>query len=77
MKALIIDDERLARVELKRLLTPFKDINVVGEAVNADDAISKITELNPDLIFLDIGEERVRDARGARQCSYRGLYYSL
>jgi two-component system LytT family response regulator len=54
MKALIIDDERLARVELKRLLSPHKDINIVGEAVNVDDALSKITELNPDLIFLDI-----------------------
>jgi two-component system, LytTR family, response regulator len=54
MKALIIDDERLARVELKRLLTPFKEINVVGEAVNAENALDKISELNPDLIFLDI-----------------------
>ena len=54
MKAIIIDDERLARVELKRLLTPFKDINIVGEAVNAEDALNKISELNPDLIFLDI-----------------------
>jgi two-component system, LytTR family, response regulator len=54
MKALIIDDERLARAELKRLLVPFKDIDVVGEAVNADDALLKINEMNPDLIFLDI-----------------------
>jgi two-component system LytT family response regulator len=54
MKALIIDDERLARVELRRLLTPFKEINVVGEAVNVEDALNKITELSPDLIFLDI-----------------------
>lgn len=54
MKALIIDDERLARVELKRLLTPFKDIDVVGEAINVDDAVKKITELSPDIIFLDI-----------------------
>ena len=54
MKALIIDDERLARVELRRLLTPYKEINIVGEAVNADDAINKISELTPDLIFLDI-----------------------
>lgn len=54
MKALIIDDERLARVELRRLLTPYKEINIVGEAVNADDAVNKISELNPDLIFLDI-----------------------
>ena len=54
MKALLIDDERLARVELKRLLTPFKEIDIIGEAVNADDAISKINDLSPDLIFLDI-----------------------
>ncbi|MCU0333285.1 MAG: response regulator [Ignavibacteriaceae bacterium] len=54
MKALIIDDERLARTELKRLLAPFKDLQVVGEAVNAEDALEKINELKPDLIFLDI-----------------------
>ncbi len=54
MKALLIDDERLARVELKRLLAPFKEIEIVGEAVNVDDATKKINELSPDLIFLDI-----------------------
>ena len=54
MKALIVDDERLARTELKRLLNPFKDIKVVGEAVNADDALEKIQELKPELLFLDI-----------------------
>ncbi|MFB3056800.1 MAG: LytR/AlgR family response regulator transcription factor [Ignavibacteriaceae bacterium] len=54
MKALIIDDERLARTELKRLLTPFKEIKVVGEAVNADDALEKIQELKPDMLFRDI-----------------------
>ena len=43
MKAIIIDDERLARVELKRLLSQHKDINIVGEAVNVDDAKTKIT----------------------------------
>lgn len=54
MKALIIDDERLARVELRRLLTQHSEIEIVGEAVNADDAIQKIEELKPELIFLDI-----------------------
>ena len=54
MKAIIIDDERLARVELKRLLSPFKEISIIGEAVNADDAKKKINDLNPDIIFLDI-----------------------
>lgn len=54
MKALIIDDERLARTELRRLLEPFKDIQIVGEAVNADDAAEKIAQLSPELLFLDI-----------------------
>jgi two-component system LytT family response regulator len=54
MKALIIDDERLARAELRRLLAPFKEIEIVDEAVNAADAAEKITKYNPDLIFLDI-----------------------
>ncbi len=54
MKALIIDDERLARTELRRLLEPFKEIQIVGEAVNVDDAIEKISQLSPELLFLDI-----------------------
>jgi two-component system, LytTR family, response regulator len=54
MKALIIDDERLARVELLGLLAEFPEIEVVGEAVNADDALAQIREKDPDLLFLDI-----------------------
>ncbi len=54
MKALIVDDERLARKELTSLLAEHHEIEVVGEAVNADDACAKIKELQPDLLFLDI-----------------------
>ncbi len=54
MKAIIVDDERLARTELQRLLAPYKEIQIVDEAVNADDAIEKINQHQPDLIFLDI-----------------------
>jgi two-component system LytT family response regulator len=54
MRVVIIDDERLARKELASLLAQYKDIEVVGEAMNADDAITKIKDLQPDLIFLDI-----------------------
>lgn len=53
-KALIIDDERLARNELKKLLQDFSEIEVIGEAANANEGIEKIEELSPDLIFLDI-----------------------
>ena len=54
MKALIIDDERLARNELRRLLAAFGDIEIVGEARNADDALEQIARLHPDLLFLDV-----------------------
>lgn len=54
MKAIIVDDERLARKELNNLLQEFKDIEVIGEAVNVDEAEQLINKLHPDLIFLDI-----------------------
>lgn len=54
MKALIVDDERLARKELAKLLEEHPSIEIVGEAMNADEAEKMIEELNPDLLFLDI-----------------------
>jgi len=54
MKALIIDDERLARKELAGLLEGYDGIHIVGEAANADEAEERIAELKPDLLFLDI-----------------------
>ena len=54
MKAIIIDDERLARQELKNLLAVHKEIEVIAECNNAQSAKEKIAELNPDVIFLDI-----------------------
>ena len=54
MRALIVDDERLARKELIKLLEEHPSIEVVGEAMNADEAEQMIIELNPDLLFLDI-----------------------
>ena len=53
-KALIIDDERLARNELKKLLLEFPEVEVIGEAANATEGIEKIEDLSPDLVFLDI-----------------------
>lgn len=52
--AIVIDDERLARTELKKMLGDFPEIEVIGEASNADEGIKLIEELGPDLIFLDI-----------------------
>lgn len=54
MRALVIDDSRLARNELKRLLKEFETIEVIGEAGDAIEAKEMIEEKKPDLIFLDI-----------------------
>jgi two-component system, LytTR family, response regulator len=54
MRAIIVDDERLARNELKRLLENFPSIEVIGEASNTDEASQLIEELQPDVAFLDI-----------------------
>jgi len=54
MNAIIVDDERLARNELKRLLENFPNIQIVAEASNTDEATSLIEELQPDVLFLDI-----------------------
>lgn len=54
MRALLIDDERLARGELRRLLVESPQIEVVGEASNADEAREQLKKLQPDLLFLDV-----------------------
>lgn len=53
-RIVIIDDERLAREEMKRHLLPYPDFEVAGEAADADEAEELINTLHPDLIFLDI-----------------------
>lgn len=54
INTLIVDDERLARAELKRLLHPHENINVVAEAANGPDAITILSNRDIDLVFLDI-----------------------
>lgn len=54
MKAIVIDDERLARKELIQMLTQFSEIEVIAEAGEIDEAQELIENLAPDLIFLDI-----------------------
>jgi two-component system LytT family response regulator len=54
MKAIIVDDERLARQELKTMLLEHKDIEVIAECANAAEAKEKINSLKPDVVFLDI-----------------------
>jgi two-component system LytT family response regulator len=51
---LIIDDEKLARELLREFLTAFPQIEILGECSKGSEAIEKIDELKPDLIFLDV-----------------------
>lgn len=54
MRAMIVDDERLARNELRRLLAAIPELEIVGEAKNADEAVDQVRRLRPALLFLDI-----------------------
>jgi len=53
-KAIIVDDEKLAREDLKAIAKDFSEIEIIGEASNAKEAKKLIENLSPDLIFLDI-----------------------
>jgi len=54
LKAIIVDDERLARVNLRKLLEPYPEIEIVGEASSCQSTVEMINMFNPQLIFLDI-----------------------
>ena len=53
-KAIVVDDEKLAREDLKVLLREFSEIEVIGEAETVEETKTLIKNLNPNLIFLDI-----------------------
>ena len=53
-RAIIVDDERLARNDLRLLLKNHGNIEILGEAANGLEALDLIKEVEPDLVFLDI-----------------------
>ena len=69
LTALVVDDERLARVELRRMLAAHPEIEVAGEAGDVAEAEAQIARLSPDVVFLPsyYGEvpEQIRQARAA------------
>lgn len=71
MKTLIVDDEPIARRILQQELDLFQEVKVVGEAANGKEALQKIIELKPDLVFLDLqmpvmsGFEVIQNLQGA------------
>jgi two-component system, LytTR family, response regulator len=54
IKAILVDDERLARVNLRRMLVTFPEIEIAGEAGSCESAVELISQNKPQLIFLDI-----------------------
>lgn len=54
IKAVIVEDSRLARNELRELIKKYPQLEVIGEAENVDDAYTLIQETRPQLLFLDI-----------------------
>jgi two-component system LytT family response regulator len=54
IRAIIVDDERHARQKIRALLASQKDIQVVAECANGDDAVAAVREHRPDLLFLDV-----------------------
>jgi len=54
IRTLIVDDERLARAELRRLLAAHPEVEIVGEAANAEEAMQQVEALRPDLLLLDV-----------------------
>lgn len=67
LKALIVDDEYPARQELRNLLASFTDIEVVGEAANAPEALQLIKALEHDILFLDIQMPGLNGLQMARE----------
>src|SRR5262249_40799116 len=53
-RAVIVDDEELARQMLREFLAKHQDVEIVAECANGFEAVKVVTELNPDLLFLDI-----------------------
>lgn len=54
VRAIIVDDESLGRERLRHFLQREPGVVLVGEAVDGDDAVAKVRELRPDLVFLDV-----------------------
>jgi DNA-binding LytR/AlgR family response regulator len=54
IRTIIIEDEKLARSRLKRMLASYENIEILGEAQNGQEGLELIEQIEPDLIFLDI-----------------------
>src|SRR5690349_18308621 len=54
IRTIIVDDEDLARQVIREMLSRHPEIEIVGECTNGFDAVKMVSELQPDLLFLDV-----------------------
>jgi two-component system LytT family response regulator len=54
LRVAVVDDEALARAVLREYLTPMEDVDVIAECANGFEAVKVVSELHPDLLFLDV-----------------------
>ncbi|HEY9502000.1 MAG TPA: response regulator, partial [Pyrinomonadaceae bacterium] len=54
IRALVVDDEPLAREMIREMLEDDSEVEIVSECVNGREAVEAIKSLKPDLVFLDI-----------------------
>jgi two-component system LytT family response regulator len=73
IRTLIVDDEPLARERVKRFLRDEKDISIIGECGNGEDAVEAIQREKPDLVFLDIQMPEKNGFEVIRSLDYKQL----
>jgi DNA-binding NarL/FixJ family response regulator len=64
---LIVDDSAVMRSALRRLFKPHKEFEILGEAVNGEDALDKARSFRPDLIILDLSMPKMNGLEAARR----------
>jgi len=67
IRVLLTDDHTLFRQGLRTLLAAEPDIEIVGEAANASDAITSVQELRPDVVLMDVGMPGLSSFEATRQ----------
>ncbi len=66
IRCILVDDHTLFREGLRRILEAESDIQIVGEASNASEAVARVRELHPDVVLIDIGMPGMSSFEAAR-----------
>jgi DNA-binding NarL/FixJ family response regulator len=70
-RVLLVDDESLVRRILKQILSAYRDMELVGEAANGEEAISAVERLQPDIVVMDIRMPALDGISAAREIRAR------